>query len=238
MTAKKKPGQKADIQDVVNALEVDLVGVARRRDIKGTRLEKEALKLLPATNSIIVVGMEIYPEFLELTSPERTMGKPDFNRLYIRHTDYLGGRLTGAVYKVARAARKAGFKTLPLPAEGPAVDGRYLEAVISYKHAAAAAGLGNLGMNSLLITEKFGPRVKLALCLTEAELKSTAGEPQKICRYCNVCVLKCPAHALGRPVKDQPYKINQFACRTYIEAAGGCSECVRVCPVASPKYDQ
>jgi epoxyqueuosine reductase QueG len=125
---------------------------------------------------------------------------------------------------------------MPLPAEGPCVDGRFLEAVISYKHAAEASGLGKIGMSSLLVTRQFGPRVRLALCLTEALLESTANDEPGACRYCNVCVAKCPAHALGRPKKGEPYSINKYACRTYSDASGGCSECVRACPVASPRY--
>ncbi|MCX7912368.1 MAG: hypothetical protein N2506_05350, partial [Dehalococcoidales bacterium] len=81
-----------------------------------------------------------------------------------------------------------------------------------------------------------GPRVRLALCLTEALLKSTAKEIPPACRYCNICVAKCPARALERPKDGSPYAINQFACQAYITARGGCAECMRVCPVASPKY--
>jgi epoxyqueuosine reductase QueG len=224
------------LQETLSKLDVDMVGVARLRDLKGTKLEKSALKLLPSARSIIVVGAEVYPEFLELTSPERTMGAANMNDLFRRHTDILAGRLTGAVYNVAREARKAGLKAMPLPAEGPCVDGRFLEAVISYKHAAEEAGLGRIGMSSLLVTHQYGPRVRLALCLTEAALKSTANDEPSACSYCNVCVLNCPAHALDKPEKGQAYAINKFACRTYIDAAGGCSECVRLCPVASPRY--
>jgi epoxyqueuosine reductase QueG len=116
------------------------------------------------------------------------------------------------------------------------VDGRFLEAVISYKHAAQAAGLGKIGMSSLVVTRQYGPRVRFALCLTEALLKSTASSEPTACYYCNICVLNCPAHALERPEKGEPYSINKFACRTYYEAAGGCSECLRLCPIASPKH--
>ena len=238
MAGKKKNDDTASgaVQKALEKLEVDMVGVARISDLKGTKLAKAALKLLPSARSMVVVGMEIYPEFLELTSPERTMGSANLNDLYRRHTDILAGRLTGAVYNLARESRKAELKAMPLPAEGPCVDGRFLEAVISYKHAAEAAGLGKIGMSSLLVTHKFGPRVRLALCLTEASLESTANEAPGACRYCNICVAKCPVHALSRPEKGEPYAINKFACRTYSDASGGCSECVRACPVASPRY--
>lgn len=238
MAANKQSNVKASatVQESITKLDVDMAGVARVIDLKTTRLGKAALKLLPSVRSIVVVAMEIYPEFLDLTSPERTMGSANLNDLYRRHTDILAGRLTGAVYNVARESRKAGLKAMPLPAEGPCVDGRFLEAVISYKHAAEATGLGRIGMSSLLVTHRYGPRVRLALCLTEASLESTANDEPGACRYCNVCIAKCPAHALSRPKKGEPYAINKYACRTYIDASGGCSECVRYCPVASPRY--
>jgi epoxyqueuosine reductase QueG len=237
MTARKSALKaRAKLKDTLSSLDVDMVGVARLKDVKGTKLEESALKLLPSARSIVVVGMEVYPEFLDFTSPERVMGTANLNDLYNRHVEYLRGRLTRAVYEIAQASRKSGRKALPLPAQGPAVDGRFLEAVISYKHAAESAGLGRIGMSSLLVTQEFGPRVNLAVCLTEASLKSTADESLKTCRYCNVCIGKCPAHALDWPKNGEPYIINKFACRTYIDAAGGCSECMRVCPVASPRY--
>jgi epoxyqueuosine reductase len=225
-----------EVQQALAELEVDMVGVVRIKELKNDKIAKAAKKLLPSVKSIVVLGMEIYPEFLDLTSPEMVMGTPNLNNMLTRHKDYLKGRLVRAIYDIAKASHRAGLKALPLPAEGPAVDGRFLEAVISYKHAAEAAGLGNIGMNSLLVTEKFGPRVQLALCLTEAALKSTAGEVQQNCRYCNICVVKCPAKALGRPKPGEAYALNKYACRTYVEASGGCSECMRVCPVASPLY--
>jgi epoxyqueuosine reductase QueG len=235
----KKKAMKIDtkVQEALAKLDVDMAGVVRIDEVKGAKLAKDALKLLPTAKSIVVMGMAIYPEFLDLTSPERTMGTANLNELLTRHNDYLRGRLLKAGYDIATASHRAGLKALPLPGQGPSVDGRFLESVISYKHAGAAAGLGSIGMNSLLVTEKYGPRVQLAVCLTEAALKSTAGEPQKNCRSCNVCVFKCPAKALAIPRKGESYIFNKFACRTYVEASGGCSECMRVCPVASPRYD-
>jgi epoxyqueuosine reductase QueG len=237
--AAKKSATKVDkeVQDALAGLDVDMVGVVRLQDLKDTRLAEAVLKLLPSAKSIVVVGMAVFPEFLDLTSPQRTAGTPNLNDLLNRHVDYLRGRMNRAVYDIALASHRAGLKALPLPGQGPSVDGRFLEAVISYKHAAAAAGLGSIGMSSLLVTGEYGPRVQLALCLTGASLASTAGPPRQYCLYCNVCVGKCPAHAIGRPVKGEAYAINKYACRNYVEAAGGCSECMRVCPVASPIYN-
>jgi hypothetical protein len=57
------------------------------------------------------------------------------NDLLCRHTDIVAGRLTVAVDKIAPETCKAGLKVMPLPAEGPCVDGRFLETIFSYRHA-------------------------------------------------------------------------------------------------------
>jgi epoxyqueuosine reductase len=235
MAMKKR--SSAGVKQALDNLEVDMVGVARLRDFKGTPLWESARRLLPPARSIVVVGMEVYPEFLDLVAHERGMGEANLNDIFRRHVDYLRGRMVRAVYDIARASHRAGFKALPLPGEGPAVDRRTLEAVISYKHAAEAAGLGTIGMSSLLVTPQFGPRVQLALCLTEAALEPSPPSAPA-CRYCNACVINCPSHALGWPKKGEAYIINKFACETFNSAAGGCSECMRRCPIASPRYGE
>ena len=227
-----------EVQDVLAKLEVDMVGVARVADLNDARMKDAIESLLPGAKSMVVVGVEIWPEFLDLTSPEMTAGGFNMNDIFQQHNGYIQGKLSKAIYDIAKASRKAGLKALPLTAQGPAVDRRTLHGIISYKHAAEAAGLGRVGMSSLLITDKCGPRVRLAVCLTEAVLEPTPVLENHVCRYCNVCILKCPAKALERPKAGEAYAINKFACREYVEAAGGCSECMRVCPVASPKYNK
>jgi epoxyqueuosine reductase len=236
--AVKKSSNKVDavVQSALAKLEADMVGVARVADLQDERMKETILALLPDAVSMIVVGMEIWPEFLDLTTPEMTAGGINTNDIYQQHQGYILGKLSKAVYDIAKVSRQAGFKALPLQGQGPAVDRRTLSAIISYKHAAEAAGLGRIGMSSLLITEKCGPRVRLAICLTQAALEPTPVLKEHVCRYCNICVLKCPAKALERPKAGEAYTINKFACREYVEAAGGCSECMRVCPIASPRY--
>ena len=236
--AVKKSVYKVDnpVQSALAKLEVEMVGVARVADLPDTRIKETILNLLPDTVSMIVVGTEVWPEFLDLTTPEMTAGGLNLNDIYQHHQGYVLGKLSKAVYDIAKVSRQAGFKALPLQGQGPAVDRRSLRAIISYKHAAEAAGLGRIGMSSLLITEKFGPRVRLAICLTQAALDPTPVLKDHVCRYCNICVLRCPSHALERPKAGESYAINKFACREYVEAAGGCSECMRVCPIASPRY--
>lgn len=233
---KHQPG----IEAVLAALDVDVTGVATIDDIAGSNLEKAARRLLPEVNSIIVLGMEIYPEFLDLSIPEKTTGATRMNDMLEKHKDFLRGRLTSAAYKFAQVCRAQHLAALPLSGEDSSSDEHSPERLISFKDAAEAAGLGLVGMSGLLITQDYGPRLLLNLCLAEAGLTSTAREDSKACRYCNICVFKCPAKAIGYPDRKQGEKclINWSTCSQYVATAGGCSECMRVCPVASPKYNK
>ena len=218
------------LSDLIAGLDVDAVGVARIAEWKGTKLEETAGKLLPGARSVVVLAMEVYPEILDLASTGRTMGAASLNDLLDRNNDFLAGRLTKAAYDIARTSRNLGWKALPLPAAGCPMDARFLEAVFSYKHAGQAAGLGKIGWHSLLITPRFGPRVRLAGCLTGAALEPTRTEVTFDCDSCRLCLEHCPAGALAKPQAGQQYAINKFACCSFRSAAGGCPECLRVCP--------
>ncbi len=212
-------------------LEVDLVGVASLAQWKGTKLEETALTLLPGARSVVVFSMEIMREILDLASPTRIQGAASTNDLLNTDAQYLSGRLTRAAYDFARAMRIAGYKALPLPARDCPTDDRFMMAVFSYKHAAQAAGLGKLGWHSLLIAPEYGPRMRLGVCLTGAELEPT-GESRVVfnCEPCRKCIDICPAGAIKEPASGEPYRIDKFACNAYRSASGGCSECMRICP--------
>ncbi len=218
------------LQDLIPKLDVDAVGVASLAEWKGTKLEETALRLLPQACSVVVFAMEVYPEVLDLASPGRMMGVASLNDLLARNADFLNGRLTRASHDVAKACHKLGLKALPLPAAGCPQDTRFLEAVFSYKHAAQTAGLGKLGWHRLLITPDFGQRVRLTCCLTEAELEPTKTNISVECDSCRVCVGSCPAGALTEPQASKQYAINKFACSSFRNTSGGCSECMRLCP--------
>ena len=220
------------LQDFISRLDVELLSVAGLAEWKGTRLEETALKLLPQARSVVVLAMEIYPEILDLSSPGRVMGEASLNDLLHSETDYLSSRLTRSAHDVAKASHGLGLKSLPLPATGCPTDARFMKAVFSYKHAGQAAGMGEIGWHSLLIASGFGPRLRLSCCLTEVKLEPTL--PAKVffeCKECGICVKACPAGAISEPKEGEAYAINRFACSAFRNAAGGCAECMKVCPV-------
>lgn len=222
--------QSRAVEDELSRLEVDVFGVASVSDLEEKRLRDQILALLPDARSIVVLANEIFPEVLDHSRPEKVMGEASPRDMLVPHMDYLNGRLTKAAYDVARVSRRQGLKALPMPAAGVPSDQRFLTSIISYKHAAEAAGLGTIGQHSLLITPQFGPRVRLTCVLTEAELPPTPRLGKSLCSRCDLCIEACPSRALAVPSIGEVYSINKFACSAFRGGAGPCSECMKACP--------
>jgi len=67
---------------------------------------------------------------------------------------------------------------------------------IFLKDAAVLAGLGTIGMNNLLITPEFGPRVRFSALVVDMELKSSSPIDFAPCESCDMrCRQVCPQKA-------------------------------------------
>lgn len=105
------------------------------------------------------------------------------------------------------------------------------------KDSAALAGIGPIGRNNLLITEQYGPQVRLRALVTETPL--ICGAPiteSNYCEECNLCEDACPADALNGG------EYNRMACETYQlnnlrklsnNSSIWCNRCIEVCPIGS-----
>ncbi len=72
------------------------------------------------------------------------------------------------------------------------------DGIVSLRVAGVAAGLGELGHSKLLLTPQFGPRQRVFVVLTEAELDPTPLFTGAVCDGCMACVRECEACAIGR----------------------------------------
>jgi reductive dehalogenase len=113
--------------------------------------------------------------------------------------------------------------------------------------AALAAGVGELGRNGMLITEKFGARVHLGdPILTNMPLipdKPIDIGVDDFCKVCRKCATTCPTNSIsmeGKVVHNgvEKYKINWETCyrlRAYVlDFWEVCLTCVTVCPYTKP----
>ncbi|MBQ2249360.1 MAG: epoxyqueuosine reductase [Clostridia bacterium] len=100
--------------------------------------------------------------------------------------------------------------------------------------AASRAGLGVIGKNGLLLTERYSSYVFLGEILTDAPLPYTLVEP-RFCESCGLCQKICPMEKIGTCLsaltqkKGELDKAEIAALRRY-GSCWGCDLCQEVCP--------
>lgn len=74
-------------------------------------------------------------------------------------------------------------------------------APFSHRHAAVAAGLGEFGLNNLVLTPRYGPRNRFVSVITTAGLVPDPLLKERVClgERCSLCVRSCGGKALGEP---------------------------------------
>ncbi|MFP4168440.1 MAG: 4Fe-4S double cluster binding domain-containing protein [Desulfonatronovibrionaceae bacterium] len=114
--------------------------------------------------------------------------------LYSRHYQNVNALLDDIATRVSCLIQSWGGRALPVPASHILSEARFTAAV-SHKAVALCAGLGWQGKSLLLVTPKFGPRVRLVTVLTDLDLPAAAPVKNK-CGKCTNCVEACPAGAI------------------------------------------
>ena len=113
-------------------------------------------------------------------------------------------------------------------AQNALFDAETRSTTLPHKTLAVRAGLGWIGRNNLLVTEKHGCRLTLSTVLTDAPLpvEDVPQMPNR-CGNCTVCVRACPVGALSvekwTPNTERDDMVNVDACRL-------CLKCMQVCP--------
>lgn len=68
--------------------------------------------------------------------------------------------------------------------------------LVNLREAAVQAGLGTRGLNGLVVTREFGPRVRFGAVFVEPQLPPDAPIPDYYCASCTICISRCPTGAL------------------------------------------
>jgi reductive dehalogenase len=111
---------------------------------------------------------------------------------------------------------------------------------------AMAAGLGEGSRMGLLVTERFGPRVRLCKVFTDLPLQNDSYRPfgvMEFCKTCKKCAIHCPSRAIpdGSMSTEGPTISNQSGIlKWYVDGEKcfafwaknrmDCTNCIRVCP--------
>lgn len=122
-----------------------------------------------------------------------------------------------------------------------------LRGVANGQAAGLAGGMGELGRNGLVISEKFGARIHMPdPILTDLPLEP--GKPidigvEDFCKICRKCAINCPTNSITFGDKQvfngvEKYKINWLTCyklRPYThDHWASCLTCATVCPFTKP----
>lgn len=163
--------------------------------------------------------------------------------IYYADFSRLNALLDDAGAALITALRAAGHEAELVPATIYEHDYELIEdwgaaGVFAHKTAATRAGLGWIGKTALFVSERFGPRVRLATVFTDLDLPAGMPIEEGRCGTCRACVDACPANA-GRDVtwragmsRDELY--DEKECEVYTERfddlGGVCGSCLAVCP--------
>ena len=160
---------------------------------------------------------------------------PSYDTFHEVHRTYRD--LGIATNKIASYLRKNGFGAHPVHPLGGAVLTPPL---------AKIAGLGWQGRHGMIITPKYGPRMRIATVFTTIEnLPSPIDNPhgwiEDWCKRCGLCIRKCPTSAIKEiSIKRSGGLLNHIEtekCFPYFVENHGCSVCIKECQFNKFGYD-
>lgn len=183
----------------------DNVGVASAEELQNIDSGADAGMFLSGATSVVVALVSDPPGIVDTRNGAEyaAMAFPGYQRA------------DGAVKAMRGFIERSGFKTHYIIREWhKARDRRGRGAdTLPLKPAAVAAGLGSVGLHTLLVTPDFGPRVRLSGFVTDAPLTADAPFDQRLCDDCGVCERECPSGAIGAK-----FPVNIAACSAYLFA--------------------
>jgi epoxyqueuosine reductase len=182
----------AELKPTALKFGASLVGIVAAHDIDASpkiwvgwsiqQYTKKTTDIMPDAKSIVVMGYHVWDDMLELAIQKgEEWVYPGYFPLDV------------LVVAIRGFLEKKGYETA-------------YASSISHKRLAQLAGFGNYGKNALIINPVYGPWLRFAAVVTNAELIATKPFTQDLCIDCEACVKACPAHALT------PYKVDDQKC--------------------------
>lgn len=162
---------------------------------------------------------------------------------YFHHYRTVNGFIDQVTLKISAVLQEDGYLAMAIPAsQSVNIDGKKFEAIFPHKTVATRAGLGWIGKSACLITEEFGPRVRLGTVLTNWKPIYDSPINESKCGTCSRCVENCPALAIQGSQWELGLAREELfdarACSTHmhqhyqhIGRGSVCGICIRSCPV-------
>ncbi|MBR6603215.1 MAG: hypothetical protein IKK94_04285 [Clostridia bacterium] len=88
---------------------------------------------------------------------------------------------------------------------------------MDFERSAVLCGIGELGFYGKLLTEEFGPMVRVCYILTDAEIEQDEIKKPHLCDGCGECAKGCFGHAID----EKTGKLDTWQCAVYYDGAAG-----------------
>ncbi len=186
---------------------MDLVGFAPVSRWKNAPFLLSPQAILPGSKTVVVGAIHITDTWTEMG------GEPEPQDRSPGGWMDQNGLMDHVAYRTSRLLHENGCKAVPVASSNIWRYRKY-EGIpslfapdLSHIHAAAAAGLAEIGWSGLAITPEFGARCRFISIVTDADLVPTPmyGGP-KLCDMCMECVRHCPTSALKKEL-GKPHEI-------------------------------
>ncbi len=211
-------------------LDIEIAEVDPGESAKPRYLEDGTLAIPETMNKVIVLAFEEDFDGIEAAPTHLTVA--------ITQDGYSKMAITGG--SLAQFIRKLGYNAIPC--------GNNTNISVPM---AIEAGLGEGGRSGMLITPKYGPRVRIAKVITDMPLendKPIQFGVEEFCKACMKCAELCPSQAISYEDKTMEaanissnsgvlkWSSNPEKCwEGWIANGSGCGVCIRVCPFNKPE---
>jgi epoxyqueuosine reductase QueG len=173
---------------------LDLIGVCSVKSLPAIEMldhQENIKQIMPTAKHVIVGASRMIPSAVEASS--RNIRFAQFSTMGLYQ------ELNRISYQICKFLDDLGFLSVAVPTFLPIDMHKNYGIVsdVSLRHAAVEAGLGTLGTSRLILTDEYGPRVRLMAILTNAPLKVDRKSDVGYCDGCELCVEHCPADAIS-----------------------------------------
>lgn len=161
---------------------------------------------------------------------------------YFHHYRTVNTFIDQISYQITNQLQQWGHLAMAIPASQSINNtGWNYRGLFQHRTAATRGGIGWIGKSGCLVTEAFGPRVRLGTILTDMEFQYDEPIISSRCGECNLCVKACPAEALKgaswsagmeREKILDPQLCSEHMKKQYKHIGRGavCGICIKTCP--------
>ncbi len=192
------------LKEFAASLGVDKVAVANIERFKDAPPDLDPLNMMPRAKSVVTFAQRIIRGCYR--GIDEGTHWPSYQ---VFGYSGLNGLIGKTVYRLSRFIESHGYEAMCAPTSAslrefgprgpsPAPGKPPREITMSSRIACVMAGLGEMGWSKVFLTEEFGPRQRVGVILTEAELEPDPIRVNKICDRCKLCCKECPGDALPR----------------------------------------